>query len=179
MSQHPWHVRLSLSVLLVGAMASAAITAEPQSDAARRITYDDLKKMTVVGRLGEPIGTFVTIEGSYSVPKGITKAFDYEIDITSVNGKSVKLKISYEDVEWEPYLDDHDLVRNQSNFRLIGYERLAYSGYVAGEGKFDSRHETYQRPPREWGLHSVFHVLANKATGKHGQAATTPDDKPK
>jgi hypothetical protein len=157
-------------VLLVSFIASAT-SQEAQTHPSRKLTIEELSQTTVVGRLGEPLGTFVTIEGEYRVPKGTAKVFEYELTVRKVNGKASSVKIHHDQVEWELYLDDEKIVRDRQTFRLIGFERAEYRGYIQGEGKFDQRFATIQRTPEKWGLHSRFHVLAQGSSNKQMQRA--------
>jgi hypothetical protein len=162
---------LSIIACAIALLPGSVIGQKVKNTPTHEMTLDELSRTVVVGRLGKPLGTIVTVEGRFSVPKAVTKDFEYELLVTAVNGKVVKVKIPHDQVEWEPYLEYLKVVREGQPFRLIGYERAQYSGYIKGEAEFDRRFETYQRTPEKWGLHSRFHILAQRTEAKEVQQA--------
>jgi hypothetical protein len=151
---------LPAALLLVVTRNSPSLGQGIHETPTKSLAVDELSNAKVVGRLGQPLGTIVTIEGVYDVPKKITKSFGFTMVINSVNGKELKTSVAFERHTWEPYLDQYKAVRGGNAFRLVGYETGAYSGYIPGEEKYDSRYATYQRAGDRWGFHPRFHVIA-------------------
>ncbi len=46
-------------------------------------------RVIIIGRLGVPLGTPVTVKGNWSLPEGITKGFGLRLNVTSVNGEQL------------------------------------------------------------------------------------------
>jgi hypothetical protein len=82
------NLRPALLVVAV-LLASHVIADEPPSST--RVSVDDLdRSIVLVGRLGHPLGTMLTLDGTWGYPdqsRGPTKDYSLEFTIHTVNGK--------------------------------------------------------------------------------------------
>ncbi|WP_404308187.1 hypothetical protein [Neorhodopirellula lusitana] len=89
---NPRPALLAVAVLLT----SSAIADDPPRST--RVSVDDLdQSIVLVGRLGHPLGTMLTLYGTWGYPDqsgGTTKDFSLELTIHTVNGKRLAKRLT-------------------------------------------------------------------------------------
>ncbi|TWT87337.1 hypothetical protein Mal64_28750 [Pseudobythopirellula maris] len=126
------------------------------------VSVADLERTDVIGRLGKPLGSLVTVEGVYEFREDNpnTKADKAAVllKIETVNGEPVgKSPIVYQYIP-DRMLDASDPAPN-SRFKLIGYQTGEFRGDVRGAGQHIA---TVAKLPIPFGLHLEFHVLKDE-----------------
>lgn len=88
----------SFGMLLFAALLSASAACDEPASSTQRVSVDDVdRKLVLIGRLGHPLGTMVTLDGTWGYPdqsKGPTKDYSLEFTIQTVNGKPLARKLT-------------------------------------------------------------------------------------
>tara|TARA_R110002111_G_scaffold221574_1_gene283811 strand:+ start:1149 stop:1640 length:492 start_codon:yes stop_codon:yes gene_type:complete len=78
-------------MLIVIGLLPASSTGEEPATSVQRVSVEDVHRSVVlIGRLGHPLGTMVTVEGTWGYPdqtKGPTKDYSLQFTIHTVNEK--------------------------------------------------------------------------------------------
>lgn len=123
------------------------------------VTVEQLADMSVIGKLGKPLGAIVTIEGTFKDMTFTRAKADegrVELIIDMVDGEAIADPMSFEfrKASRGPSAKELDGLR----FKIIGYEVAEFRGDVKGAGEFDDR-PVVARASRQFGLYSDFIVL--------------------
>jgi hypothetical protein len=111
-------------------------------------------RITMIGRLGRPVGTVVTMEGQLIAdPKNANGHITTAIRVTRVDGKELP-KAQTVGIEFRPSQGMPPLHANQL-VKLYGYEGAAFIGTP------DAAREDMggDASPFDWKLSSLFHVI--------------------
>lgn len=89
----------TIAVVMSAAAAFSPILGEDQSPPAS-VSVDDIgRKVTLVGRLGQPLGTMMTIQGHWAYPdasKGPAKDNSIRFTVSHVNGKPLSELVEFD-----------------------------------------------------------------------------------
>jgi hypothetical protein len=89
-----------VSLVLLAALAltrvpSSALSSGPGPTTP--ILVEDIgTKVTLVGRLGVPLGKMMEVRGTWAYPKGLVKDFSLRFTVTHVNGKSLPSPVEFD-----------------------------------------------------------------------------------
>ncbi len=111
-----------------------------KANADQPLHTSEFESATVIGKLGKPLGTLVTVEGGYVVQNDIPNTKRDEsavlLDIVSVDGKAVSGKpIRY---EFPPgKLQEAVAPKAGQRFKLVVYEAGGFNGDVDGAAQYE------------------------------------------
>lgn len=91
-------VYLTMAAALAFAFRFAVARSEGADNAGRKIeiSVDDLGKTAeLIGRLGKPLGTWMTIKGKWALPKEVVKDFSLRFTVTHMNGEKLEEPIEF------------------------------------------------------------------------------------
>lgn len=152
----------SFALLILAGFVAAATNAQSQSPKSKgvelTITTDELRSATVIGDLGVPIGTLITIEGAYKdMTFTGTKQDEGRIAlvISNVNGRKLAKPVEF-DADY--YLRKLVKPKDKEQFKLLGYEVGEFNGDVEGAGRYDFDIAKASEP---FGYHSDFVWLSD------------------
>lgn len=140
-------------------------------------SIEQLSEKPPVGRLGQPLGTVIVIEGTYRLePDGeiggfiVTKTPWRRLRVDKVNGTELSAAVEFE--------IDHDLLiqkldpKHGEPFRLRGFETGGFVGYPEeAEGLLT---DTVARAYGRMAFHSSFYALRDEVTGVSEKDAFKP-----
>ncbi len=80
----------STTILIAIGLLPASVGGDEPATSVRRVAVDDLNRtVLLIGRLGHPLGTMVTLDGTWGYPdqtQGRTKDYSLQFTIHTVNG---------------------------------------------------------------------------------------------
>jgi hypothetical protein len=106
------------------------------TDQSRLINVESIgRTVTLVGRLGKPLGTKATIEGTWSFPTEIVKDFSARFTVTRVDGKRLERPVEFNVAQLTVMTRNHQnaLPAYEQQRSLAGQEwsMIAYeTGYI-------------------------------------------------
>lgn len=92
-----WTICVMAAALAIGIPIILAPSA-PAEDGDRKIhvSVDDLGNTAeLVGRLGKPLGTWVTIQGEWTLPKKVVKDYSLRFTVTHVDGAKLEQPVEF------------------------------------------------------------------------------------
>jgi hypothetical protein len=146
-------------VAMIGAVGIGA------GEAARQVTAGELqsKAVVVVGTLGKPLGTYVTVEGDYFGPRAMTKSGLY-VDAINTIDRGATIRIDVEDRS----------MKAGRRYRLRGYETGGFGGTVDDPQNPPSKEEVQGRQKSggvfELEFSVTFHVTKAEDLGPAKEA---------
>ncbi|HUY90676.1 MAG TPA: hypothetical protein VMV10_18215 [Pirellulales bacterium] len=76
--------------------AAAPSAAAAEADGKIRISVEEIGKTAdLIGRLGKPLGTWVTVKGKWALPKKVVKDFSLRFTVTHVNGAKLEKAVEF------------------------------------------------------------------------------------
>lgn len=136
----PRRIALTFLLLAVGVVIGVTlrpnVAADPPKDEKKEkpIPIDEVRKRGVLGDLGHPLGTIVTVEGEVADDYYRKRKADsgyHLLRIKSVNGVELKEEVVF---RYEGAKEDKPKVG--AKFKYTGYESACYYGIVDGEFKY-------------------------------------------
>lgn len=134
--------RIGITVVLlavgvvIGMTLRPNIAADPPKEEKKEkpIPIDEVRKRGILGDLGHPLGTIVTIEGEVADDSFRKRKADLGhtlLRIKSVNGSELKDEVVF---HYDGAKEDKPKVG--AKFKYIGYESACYYGNVDGQAKY-------------------------------------------
>lgn len=135
----PRRIALTFLLLAVGVVIGVTlrpnIAADPPKDEKEKpIPIDELRKRGVLGDLGHPLGTIVTVEGEAAdddYRKLRADLGERLLRVKSVNGAELKTEVVF---RYHGAQADKPVVG--AKFKFTGYEDGGFDGIVAGQFKY-------------------------------------------
>lgn len=100
-----------------------------------RVSVEDLgKKADIIGRLGQPLGTWVTIKGTWALPKKVVKDYSLRFTATHVNGMKLPSPVEF-NIGQIRAVDRHgkDVLPNFEGQRKLDGRTWTLKAYETGE----------------------------------------------
>jgi hypothetical protein len=73
------------------------------------INVDDIgTKVTLVGRLGQPLGKMMKLRGSWNYPSGLEKDYSLRFTVTVVNDHKLATPVEFNIAQIKPRTKDHE-----------------------------------------------------------------------
>ena len=143
--------------IVIGVMLRPNIAADPPKEEKKEkpIPIDEVRKRGVLGDLGHPLGTIVTVEGEATDGK--------ETGAKGDDGQTLLRVKSINSVELKPEVVFHfngaeaDKPKVGTKFKYTGYETGGYDGGVVGEFKYKPLMSGVG-----YGFHTNFRILKNE-----------------
>ena len=149
-----------VGVVLLGIVFAAESEEPRKKHSDRTLHVDDVAegRVTLIGRLGVPVGTVVEVEGVWQKPSGKQVKFqDYSLTITAVNGNDVE-----NDIAFEGELDISRVMGSNKDYKELkklkkfrAFESFAYEGIP--DEAWDERGSPVAYP--RVGYFSRIHIL--------------------
>ena len=122
-----------MTPILFSARTSTARSADKANKEAKPISFDELATTyRIIGRLGKPLGEFVTVRGMWEENKENVKFGSLTMRITHIDGRECDRNLVYHlrDV----YSDTVKSVRpsHQDRWEIRGYETIEFTGTPKG-----------------------------------------------
>lgn len=158
----PRRIGIAVLLLAVGVVIGVAlrpnVAADPPKEEKKEkpIPIDEVRKRGVLGDLGYPLGTIVTIEGEVEEFDGLKhgKALESKtlLRVKSVNGVGLK-----DGVLFGLDFAEADKPKVGAKFKYTGYEGGRFDGIVPGSSKY-----TGPRQGVRYGFHNYFHIYKDE-----------------
>jgi hypothetical protein len=122
--------------IVIGVMLRPNIAADPPKEEKKEkpIPIDEVRKRGILGDLGHPLGTIVTVEGEAADDYYRKRKADSGhtlLRVKSVNGTELK-----EEVVFRFDGKKEDAPKVAAKFKYVGYESACYHGIVDGQFKY-------------------------------------------
>lgn len=159
------NLKLALCIIMSSVFVSCACKHDKMKNSV--MSYEALRKdVTILGKLGYPLGTYVQVRGKWKRHAGVLKADPVYFAITEVNGLSVHPEVEFSKGDLEAEATE-DRVRpiDQSVWELSGYETGGYIG--TPRGVLDRLEEPVQIIPYSFSLSFVYIRCKRVQDGNH------------
>lgn len=116
-----------------------------------QISVDDLGKTAeLVGRLGKPLGTWVTIKGTWALPKNVAKDYSLRFTVTHVNGMKLPSPVEF-NIGQVRAVDRHgkDVLPDFKEQRKLDRRTWTLKGYETGRLNIQTPPEYFKTMGRE------------------------------
>ena len=124
------------TVLALGLRLAMAPTAAAKDDGGKvQVSVDDLgKSAELIGRLGKPLGTWVTIQGKWTLPKAVVKEYSPRFMATHVDGAKLEQPVEFNIGQVEAVDSSGKSVMPKSeNRRKLDGQTWTLKAYETGE----------------------------------------------
>lgn len=123
-----WFTVICTMVAIAVAAQQAALSKEPDENGLQ-ITADELRNATIIGDLGVPLGTVVTVEGKYQDMTYTKRKADegrIVLVIESVDGKKLENSVQFDTGR------ENSTKKDGERFKLVGCEYGEFWGGIIG-----------------------------------------------
>lgn len=125
------------------AMSSPLVLSEPQKTEQLRVSVDDIgKRLLLIGPLGEPLGTLMTIKGTWNYPDSLVKDGSLRFRVTHVNAKKLESEVELNIAQVKATDRNGNLAipKNERSRSLVGVS-WTVRGYESG--RFNGKPEGF------------------------------------
>jgi hypothetical protein len=96
MKRRVWYLMAFAAVFGIFVSIATSSLQSGGNDAPVAINVDDIgTKVTLVGRLGQPLGKMMKLRGSWKYPSGLVKDYSLRFTVTEVNGQKLPTPVEF------------------------------------------------------------------------------------
>ncbi len=87
---------ICLAILISAAPTSSPLTSSAAEEPTTLVSVEDIgKKVALIGRLGQPLGTTMEVKGTWRMPDIRVKDYSPRFTVSHVNGKALKKPVEF------------------------------------------------------------------------------------
>lgn len=146
-----FYIATAAALALAFRFEVAPSAAAKDGDGKLQISVDDLGKTAdLIGRLGKPLGSWVTIKGTWALPKNVAKDYSLRFTATHVNGMKLPSPVEF-NIGQVRAVDRHgkDVLPDFKEQRKLDGRTWTLKGYETGRLDIQTPPEYFKAIGRE------------------------------